>query len=108
MTTATLIKENLYLGFAYSFRSLVYCYHSRGMAAHRQTWCWRRSCEFCIWNCRELAEREGEGKGEGEREKETGRDRDWERDKAWLRLLKPQNPPLHFLLTRPHLLSPVK
>jgi hypothetical protein len=43
MTTATLIKENIQLGLAYSFKGLVHYHQGGNMAACRQAWYWKRS-----------------------------------------------------------------
>jgi len=48
MTWATLIKGNISLGLTYSFRGSVYHHHAGIMEVSRQTWCWRRNCEFSI------------------------------------------------------------
>jgi hypothetical protein len=68
MTTATLIKEGIQLGLAYSFRGLVHCNHGRFMAAADRI------------SAGELAENfTMESAGSGKRESPG----------AWLGLLKP-------------------
>lgn len=37
MATAALIKENIYLGFGYSFRGLAHYYHGGILVVYRQT-----------------------------------------------------------------------
>ena len=49
MSTATLIKENIWLELAYKFWGLVQCYHVESTVVHRQTWCWRKTTEHSIY-----------------------------------------------------------
>ena len=57
LTLTTLIREDISLGLAYSFRGIVHYLMAGSMVAHRQTWCWRRSWEFYIQSCRQQEER---------------------------------------------------
>jgi hypothetical protein len=55
MTVASLIKDNISLGLAYSFRGSVHYHQGKSMAVSRQALC-RQSWEFYILFWRLLAE----------------------------------------------------
>lgn len=83
MDIATLIKEDTYLGLAYS----VVHYHHGSTVARRQSWCWRGSRDFYIWIDRDQEEKRN--------------------NEAWLEHLNSQSPPHSDKLPpkRPHLLT---
>jgi hypothetical protein len=54
---ATPIKENIYVGLAYSSEVPSMIVIVGSMVACRQTWCWRTSREFNIWIHRQQEER---------------------------------------------------
>ena len=52
VTKAILIKANIWLGLASSFRALVHYHHDGKPAVCWQTWCWQTWCwEFHIFIC---------------------------------------------------------